>query len=170
MLAEPGSGKKISQRVINNYFNFLKNVSCKAMYSLRLRHKINAAIIATFVLIAIIFGSIQLTFQHQRYQIIISKIEALLQTLVKGEQDLLVDEIIDNRLRAIKIRLKQMLNVKGMIAINVFDHSGRLLAFAGSLSTALNPSSSMLKFIMISIYFYLFVCFERLLQLPQTRR
>ncbi|CAN2050205.1 hypothetical protein GMMP1_910029 [Candidatus Magnetomoraceae bacterium gMMP-1] len=110
------------------------------MHSLRLRHKINAAIIVTFILIAIIFGSIQLPFQHQRFHTIMCKIEILLQTLVKGEQNLLVDEIIDKRLRAIKIRIKQMLNVKGIMAINVFDHSGKLLVFAGSLSIASNLS------------------------------
>lgn len=100
---------------------------------LKLRHKINGAIIVTFLLIAAVFSAIQLPFQQHRLQTAINSIEILLQTLVDRDMEELANEIFDDRSNAIKIRLKQMMKVKGVLAIAVFDTSGKLLSSEGTL-------------------------------------
>ena len=100
--------------------------------NLTLRYKVNGAIIVTFLLIAVIFTAIQLPFQHHRLQTATHNIELLLQTLVERDREQLANEIFDSRLNAIKIRLKQMRKVEGILAIGVFDTYGKLLIEEGS--------------------------------------
>jgi HAMP domain-containing protein len=100
--------------------------------NLTLRYKVNGAIIVTFLLIAVVFTAIQLPFQRHRLQTATHNIELLLQTLVERDREQLANEIFDSRLNAIKIRLKQMRKVEGILAISVFDAHGKLLIEEGS--------------------------------------
>lgn len=92
-----------------------------------LRHKTNFAILATFIPISIIVGIIQFYFQDQRSQSMINKDKLLIETLVQRDMYALANEIFDKNIRAIKIRLRAMMQVKGLEAISVFDKSGHLL-------------------------------------------
>jgi PAS domain S-box-containing protein len=102
---------------------------------LKLRHKINGAIIITFLMIAVIFSAIQLPFQKHRLQTTIKSIEILLQTLVDRDLEQLANEIFDSRLTALKIRIKQMQKVEEILAIAIFNDSGKLLLSDGTLFT-----------------------------------
>jgi len=108
---------------------------------LTLRHKVNGAIIITFILIAVVFSAIQLPFQQKRLQTSMDSIEILLQTLTDRDLEQLANEIFDTRLKALEIRLKQMKKVEGTLAIEVFDNSGKLLAFDGTNGTNSTTSS-----------------------------
>ena len=98
---------------------------------LKLRQKINCSIFLTFILIAVVFAGIQIPFQQKRLQTVMDKIEILLQTLVERDMDPLANAIFENRAEAVRIRLQQMLKVKGILFISVFDGSGKLLASEG---------------------------------------
>ena len=102
---------------------------------LMLTHKVNGAIIITFLLIAVIFSGIQLPFQQHRLQTTISSVEILMQTLVERDLEQLANEIFDSRKKAIKIRLKQMRKLEGILNISVFDQSGKLLISEGTAIT-----------------------------------
>jgi nitrogen fixation/metabolism regulation signal transduction histidine kinase len=52
-------------------------------------------------------------------------------TLVERDRDPLANEIFEGRIRAIEIRLRQMLKVKGILGISIFDNSGNLLVSKG---------------------------------------
>ncbi len=99
---------------------------------LTLRHKVNGAIIVTFLLIAVLSIAIQLPIQQYRLQKTIKSIEILLQTLVERDTEQLANEIFDTRLKAIKLRLKQMRSVDGILGISIFNHVGVLLVSEGT--------------------------------------
>ncbi|MBF0303147.1 MAG: response regulator [Desulfamplus sp.] len=102
------------------------------MYSLKLRHKINGAILITFLIIAVIFTSIQLPFQKKRFEDVLEKIVVIIETLVKRDEESLGNAIFEIRLRDIKLRLKEMLEVKGILSISIFDINGKLLLSDGT--------------------------------------
>ncbi len=106
--------KKISIKII------IKNLS--------LQKKINSAIVITFIFIVIIFSSIQFPFQQRRMNTVMGKVRILLETLVDRDLNYLANEIFEKRDRAIELRVKQMLEVEGVLSINVYDGSGNLLA------------------------------------------
>ncbi len=95
---------------------------------LTLRHKINSAICVTFIVIAMVFAAIQLPFQKHRFERSVAAIEMLLYTLVERDSEQLANEIFDKRLRAIDIRIAEMMEVEGILAIAVYDDTGRQLA------------------------------------------
>ena len=92
-----------------------------------LRFKTNLAILVTFLSISIIFAAIELPFQKQRFQSMVDKIELVLQTLVQRDKEALANEIFDRNTRAMAIRLKEMMEIGGLLSIEVFDDTGRLL-------------------------------------------
>ena len=94
-----------------------------------LRQKINAAIFFTFVLIVLAFSLVQLPLQQQRVASTIDKVQVLLQTLVERDQEPLANEIFEQQRRAIELRLRQMLGVKGILAIALFDVNRKLILF-----------------------------------------
>jgi len=98
---------------------------------LTLRHKVNGAIIITFLLIVILFTAIQLPFQQNRLQNTIDGIQVLLQTLVERDTEQLANEIFDTRVKAIRLRIKQMRSVDGILGISVFNRAGKLLVSEG---------------------------------------
>lgn len=130
------------RQFVNPKYLFVCEYQRSAMPSLTLRHKINGAILVTFALIAFIFSSILLPFQQRRYQTVMNKIELLLHTLVDRDNNHLADELSDNRIRAVELRLEQMMKVKGILSITVFDMEGKVLAVSGDSS---NPAGKMDK-------------------------
>lgn len=100
--------------------------------NIKLRHKINIAIVVIFLFIAILFSAIQLQFQHHQFQLSLSNSETLLQTLVERDTEQLANEIFDNRIKAIGLRLEEMQKVDGIISISVFSNEGQQLAAVGN--------------------------------------
>ncbi len=94
---------------------------------LSLQKKINSAIVITFIFIVIIFSSIQFPFQQKRMNTVMGKIRILLETLVDRDLNYLANEIFEKRNRAIELRVKQMLEIEGVLSINVYDGSGSIL-------------------------------------------
>ncbi|MBF0352936.1 MAG: SpoIIE family protein phosphatase [SAR324 cluster bacterium] len=101
------------------------------MSPLKLRHKVNGAILVTFLSIAVIFSIIQLPFQQRRFQTVLNKIEVLLQTVVERDQDRFANEIFEGRLKAVKLRVQALLKVPGIKTIYVYDAQGKLLVYEG---------------------------------------
>lgn len=106
-----------------------------------LRQKTNASIMVTFLLIASIFTAIVLPFQHKHMQSAREGIQLLLKTLIEREREPLANEIFEGRTQALRVRIQQMLQVQGILAISVFDEHGLLLAWAGErrFDTDLSP-------------------------------
>lgn len=92
-----------------------------------LRQKINGAIVLTFLVIALVFSAIALPYFNQQKIKQINNIKLLLTTLVERDREQLANEIFDNRLTAIRIRLDEMSKVEGILSIFVYDKTGKLL-------------------------------------------
>jgi len=97
----------------------------------RLNHKINFAIIITFIFVALLFISIQLPFQKMRLNSVMGKINLLLETLIERDKEQLANEIFEKRTQAIKERITEMLKVEGLSGINVYDKAGKLIISEG---------------------------------------
>ena len=100
-----------------------------------LRHKINAAIIITFSLIAVLFAFIHYPLQNLRLKRAIGNVELLLTTLVERDTEQLANEIFDARITAAGIRLAQMLTVEGIVSIRLFDRNGNQLTSQGTVKS-----------------------------------
>jgi len=96
-----------------------------------LRKKINAAILSAFLIIALIFTWVQMDLQKKRSEAALNRAQTILKTLVERDREPLANEIFENRTRAIKIRINEMLKVKGIRNISVYSDSGKLLNSAG---------------------------------------
>ncbi len=96
-----------------------------------LRQKVNAAILISFLLIAVIFIVIQLPYHQRSMESAVRQNERLLKSMVERDQDLLANEIYEDRKRAIVIRLAQMSQVEGILNIVVYDSAGRILVVHG---------------------------------------
>jgi len=104
---------------------------------IKLRYKVNLVILITFVLIAVVFSSILIPIQQRRMETSVAHIETMIGTLVQQAKEALANEIFEQRRRAIKLRLEQMLQLEGMLALTVFDSTGKPLV---SSSTSELPS------------------------------
>lgn len=98
---------------------------------LKLRHRLNGAIVITFLIIALLFTLIQVPFRKHQLERSIENIEMLLQTLVERDTEQLANEIFDSRIQAISIRIDGMRKVEGILGIGIVDHSGKVFATGG---------------------------------------
>ena len=96
---------------------------------LNLKQKINGTILITFIFIVIIFSGIHFYFHKSRLKTIREKISFLLSTLVDRDMEPIGDEIFENNLESLDMRIEQMLKVKGIISITVFDRSKKILTY-----------------------------------------
>lgn len=115
----------------------------------KLRHKINIVIVVIFIFIAILFSVIQLQFQHHQFQLSLENSETLLQTLVERDTEQLANEIFDNRIKAIEIRLEEMRKVEGIISISVFSQEGKQLVSVGTIGNLNDITSNEIEDIRI---------------------
>jgi len=109
-----------------------------------LRHKVNAAILGTFLVIAVIFAALGLPLQQKRMEFSLSKIEIFLRSMVESERESLAKEIIEGRTQALNARIMGMLQIENILSVKVFDAHGRLLVAADKTSAGdgLNPKMS----------------------------
>jgi PAS domain S-box-containing protein len=96
-----------------------------------LRQKVNAAILISFLLIAVIFIVIQLPYHQRSMESALKQNERLLKSMVESDQEPLANEIYEDRKRAIAIRLAQMSQVEGILNIVVYDSAGKLMVVHG---------------------------------------
>ncbi len=109
-----------------------------------LPQKVNAAILITFLLIAVIFILIQLPFHQRNMEAVMRQNEMLLRSMVERDQEPLANEIFEDRKRAITIRLEQMCRVDGVLNIKVYNRTGKYLTGSGKnfLPTDLAPKET----------------------------
>jgi PAS domain S-box-containing protein len=101
------------------------------MMRLTLRHKINSAILITFVVISLIFISIQLMLQNNRSESVSKEIEALLQMVVEREGEDIANEIYQDLTRALTLRLDLIRGKGNIFLISAFDDTGKLIVSRG---------------------------------------
>ncbi len=92
-----------------------------------LRHKTNMVIFATLIPISMVVGIIQFHFQEKRFRSMLDKDKLLIETLVQRDKEALANEIFDNNIRAIKLRVLSMIHIRGIEAISIFDKNGHLI-------------------------------------------
>ena len=110
---------------------------------LSVKNKTNISVLATFAIIALALFTIVLPFENQRYESGLNNIMLLLKTTMERDRDSLANEIFDRNARALNIRLKHLMQIEGMLSIQVFDAEGKLLALRGEVAPpkALNPDT-----------------------------
>ena len=96
-----------------------------------LKFKINIGLLISFLVVTIIFSAIYFPFQKQRFEFTQNSIELVLKTMVAGDLEPLANEIFDNSIYSMKVRIKRMMEVEGICRISVFDIKGKLLASEG---------------------------------------
>jgi len=104
------------------------------MTVLTLRQKINGAILITFIVISLIFISIQLLLQNYHNETVSKEIGALLQMVVEREHDAIANEVYQGLDRALALRLDHIREKGNIFLISVFDKSGHLLISRGNTS------------------------------------
>ena len=97
----------------------------------KLSYQINGAILTTFIVISAFFISLQLPFHEDAFRQYKRQIRTILETLVERDREPLANEIFEERRRAIRIRLQQMRQVKGILAIDVYNYAGQALLAEG---------------------------------------
>ncbi len=98
---------------------------------LKLRHKINGAILITFIVIGLIFVPFELLLQSRHSESIYKETQSLLQMVVNREQEVIASEIYQGLIRAITLRLDQILEQGKIYQISVYDRTGRPLVSRG---------------------------------------
>lgn len=101
--------------------------------AMMLRFKVNIAILLTYLGIVVVFAMIELPHQQRALATIARHNEILLQSIVDRDEQRLANEIFEERLRALALRLEDMRKVEGIKAIAVFDGNGKLLVEAGDV-------------------------------------
>ena len=105
-----------------------------------LKLKINFGLLISFLVITIAFFAIVFPFQQKQFKASQKRMELVLKTMVERDLEPLANEIFDNSIYSIKIRIKNMLKIEGMYRISVFDKNGKLLASEGVSPVNLNMS------------------------------
>ncbi|MCK5311232.1 MAG: HAMP domain-containing protein [Desulfobacteraceae bacterium] len=96
-----------------------------------LKIKINIGLLISFLVITVILLAIAYPFQKKQFESSQKRMELVLKTMVARDLEPLANEVFDNSVYSIKIRIKKMLEVDGMCRISVFDAKGKLLASEG---------------------------------------
>lgn len=104
----------------------------------KLRARVNLAIVVTLLTISVLFVSIIVPFQQERLKTITRKIELLLTTTVSQRQNTLANAIFEQRTRSLRLQLQKMQELEGILAIRVFDATGKLLHATDSVGTPLD--------------------------------
>ena len=107
-----------------------------------LKLKINFGLLISFLVITVIFLAIALPFQQKQFKSSQKRMELVLKTMVARDIEPLANEVFDNSIYSIKIRIKKMLEVKGMCRVSVFDAKGKLLASEGMKPHTQNMTQS----------------------------
>lgn len=94
---------------------------------LTLKNKLNITIAATVVFIAVVSTAVLTDLNNKRIATTIENVTLLLETLVQRDLEPLANELFEGRIRALDLRINQILEVPGMLEVSIFDASGQLL-------------------------------------------
>ena len=97
---------------------------------MKLRRKLNLISFAAFVLIIILTILFQLPIQKRQEEMSITGIIHLLDILISSEEVQLANEIFENRIRAISLRLERMLKIQGVENVILYNNQGAMINFA----------------------------------------
>jgi signal transduction histidine kinase/HAMP domain-containing protein len=97
------------------------------MFFKSLRFKINAAILVTAVIIAVLFAAILYPFEVNRRKARFEKIEILLGAVFEQKKEELANEIFAEQKLALANTLREIREVKGVAGLSVYDLAGDLL-------------------------------------------
>ncbi len=100
-----------------------------------LRLKLNAALLATFVLMAGVFWAIVAPFQQRQVDLARSKAEVLLGALAEAERSQLANEVFEGRVEALRLRVNHLLDVQNVGYVAIYGKDGSLLWADGPFST-----------------------------------
>ena len=89
-----------------------------------LQKKINFLLITAFLVCSLLISLIHISFQNRRIETVTHKITLLLHTLVERDRRALANEIFENRIRAVRLRVEQMSTVEGILAIVIYNKAG----------------------------------------------
>lgn len=92
-----------------------------------LRTRTNGAILTTCILTFIFFGAILYPVELHRKETRLEKIQVLLSSIFQQKKDELANDIFAGRELALKHSFKEMLQVKDLAMLSVFDSEGRLV-------------------------------------------
>ncbi len=93
-----------------------------------LQRRINRSLLATFVVLAFIFGLTFLFLLGMQTDSIVKKSRTVLEMLVQRESGHLANEIFEGRVRALDLRVEEILALDSIVSVTVYDRSGRPLA------------------------------------------
>jgi len=93
---------------------------------MKLRLKINVAILLTFIIIAVIYAAILYPFEKQRRLTIIQQINFSLAAIIEQKKDELADELFGQQKDALKITLDELLKIDGIIFVSAYNPDGSL--------------------------------------------
>lgn len=93
-----------------------------------LQRKIGLAILATFVVITVVFGIVLVFLQRLHIQDSTRRSEQYLKMLVEREAEPLANELFEKRLRAVELRIRGILGLEGILSVTVYDAHGSSLA------------------------------------------
>ena len=110
-----------------------------------LRYKTGLAILVSFLMISIIVVRIEFNFQAERSRAILAKDRLMLKTLMQSDEDFFANEIFENSIRALRIRIDAIMKTSGMKHIGIYDRTGRLMVSDSGIPQASRSSFSMLE-------------------------
>ena len=106
----------------------------------RLSHRVNRDILLTFAMIAICFIVIGFLMQVRWRNDNVETVFQLLDSLVAREQDALANELFEERFSALEMRLQELLTVKHITSIQLYDATRRPVVAIGKPITAVAAS------------------------------
>ncbi|MBN1828421.1 MAG: response regulator [Deltaproteobacteria bacterium] len=89
-----------------------------------LRYKINIIIVATAVIIALVFGVILYPFEAGQYKEELREIKFLLTTISKQKNEDLSNELFARQVRALEASIKEILSIEGVAGVTVYMPEG----------------------------------------------
>ncbi len=112
-----------------------------------LQSRIIKAILVTFAAVAFFFGIVFLALLSNHTDAMVDKSRMLLKILMEREEMPLANEIFEERLRAVQLRVREILALDNMLSVTVYDRKGEPLAhldrFGGAPSVfRLTPDAS----------------------------
>jgi PAS domain S-box-containing protein len=92
-----------------------------------LQRKIGLAILATVILMGLVFGLVMGLLQKAHTRSAVRQSEQYLKMLVERDAEPLANELFEKRLRALDLRIREILSLEGLLAVTLYDPGGAFL-------------------------------------------
>ena len=89
-----------------------------------LQNRIVTAILITFTAVALLFGAVFLGLLSAHTEALTAKGRVLLEMLLKREEMPLANEIFEDRQRAIRLRIREILALDSILSVTVYGRGG----------------------------------------------